>query len=81
MTYLKVSYVINKIVIIKISIKAFAAAKTDLQLTPLVELCVPEADAAELEVLLEDGLVVGAEVAVVGFVDDLATPLSRLNDW
>ena len=48
----------------------------DLQLAPLVELGVPESDAAELEVLLEHGLVVGTEVAVVGLVDHLERPSS-----
>ena len=46
-----------------------------LELAALVELRVAEPDPAELQVLLEDGLVVAVEyVAAVGLVDDLRDP-------
>ena len=43
----------------------------DLQQTPLVDLGVPQAQAAELEILLKNLAVVVAEVSVIVLVDNL----------
>ena len=51
----------------------------DLQLRPFVQLGVPQADAAELEVLLEHSAVVIAEVAIVVLVDNLKFLCEREN--